>query len=538
MSHPFNEEYRFGSAGWASKAEMRRAGLFTPKGLQIGFWDKKPVYSDGDAPLICIAGAGSGKHACLLSYILCKDKAQENIVAVDLRGELAATSIHNGARFGQPIHVYNPFGLHGLPESRVNLFDILRPNDPNLHSNAELIATNLIKLSGSGSGQYFELRAREWLKSILIALTLKDGYVDADNLMSTINAIESDPALWSSVVEVMLACEFDDVRRVAAEMLAKQQEDEKSFGSFMGEIYAYTSCFNNPRIRQSLSNPTFSLKDITNPQQTCKVFIVIPAEYIAQLSPLLSLFGITTLLYKTQSPDTPRVNLIVDEAGQLGRADFLLRAYTYGRGAGVRAFALFQDIGQIKRNFGPEGVQGFLGSAQTRLFFGIRDLETARMVSDMLGYETLEYDDTLQQSNARREKRKALSRIMNGEDLFEAAYEYTHYARAENYRSKQTRKLRTPEEILSMDEDKMIVFMSGKNLKPMELDKRPYYEERSMAGYYLPNPYHPPLDKVRLRTVFGMRWRNIIKEPVPEAFHHLPQYSEGFWCYVQGFRPR
>ena len=37
MSHPFNEEYRFGSASWASKRDLRAAGLFHRAGPQIGY---------------------------------------------------------------------------------------------------------------------------------------------------------------------------------------------------------------------------------------------------------------------------------------------------------------------------------------------------------------------------------------------------------------------------------------------------------------------------------------------------------------------
>jgi type IV secretion system protein VirD4 len=538
MAHPFNEEFRFGSASWATEQEIKKAGLFRPKGLQIGFFGKKPVYSDGDAPLICIAGAGGGKHACLLSYILCKDRADENTVAVDLRGELAATSIHNAARYKQPVYIYNPFGLHGLPQDRVNLFDLLKPDCPKLHSNAEMIAINIIRLSGSSNGKYFELTAQGWVKSILIALTLKDGYVDVDNFMRAINAMEGDIAYWQSVLDVMLSSEFEDVRRAGSEILMRQQEDPRSFGSFMGEVYAYTTCFNNPQVRASLTNPTFSMKYITDPKRSCKIFIVIPAEYIEQLSTLVSLFGINALTYKTQAPSAPRLNLIVDEAGQLGRADFLIRSYTYGRGAGVRAFALFQDVGQIKRHYGAEGVQQFLGSSQTRIFFAIRDIETARMVSDMLGEETLEYDDKLKQSEARRQKRRAVHDILNGKDPFEAAGEYRFHKQVETYRSKQSRKLRTPDEILRMDDDKMIAFMSGKGLNPMELDKRPYFCERHMAGYYLSNPHHPPKDRVQVKTFFGMRWRKIVTEPVPSDLQHLPQYSDGTWQYVQGYRPK
>ena len=73
--------------------------------------------------------------------------------------------------------------------------------------------------------------------------------------------------------------------------------------------------------------------------------------------------------------------MIIDEVGQLGNFDALLRSFTFGRGAGVRAWALFQDAGQITRNSGPTGLQGFMGSAALRQFFGVRDYQTAQMVS-------------------------------------------------------------------------------------------------------------------------------------------------------------
>lgn len=95
MHKDHNEKYRLGSARWATSNEMRRAGLFKKSGIFIGFHGKKQVYSDGDAPMIVIAGAGSGKMACFMAYNLCSGTGKEHEVVVDLRGELAATSIHS-----------------------------------------------------------------------------------------------------------------------------------------------------------------------------------------------------------------------------------------------------------------------------------------------------------------------------------------------------------------------------------------------------------------------------------------------------------
>lgn len=517
---------------------MRRAGLFKKNGIFIGFQGKKRVYSDGDAPMLVIAGAGAGKMASFMAYNQCAGTGIEHEVIIDLRGELAATSIHSLIRTNVYCYVYNPFGLHGLPQDRMNIFDLLDPDDEKLHTNAQLMAESIIELSGAGSGKFFELRAIAWLKAILIALTLRDGYVDAATLMETINSIESDAIKWASMLEFMLNCKFDDVQSIAGEMLAKQQDNAQQFSSFIAEIYAYTSCFSDPLITSSLSNPTFSLKSLTSHTQISKIFIVIPAEYINQLRALVKLIGTNTMLYKAQSPDSPRIVLYVDEAGQLGRADFLIRAFTYGRGLGLRAVALFQSIAQIKHNFYPEAVQEFMSSAATRLFFGTRDIDTAKLISDMAGDETLEFD-TLKQKEAYNQRyQQVKSVLLEGANPVIAGASYKYYDQAYKTRSKQVRRLITPEEVLNLPEDRAIAFVSGKNLKPVPLEKRPYYLERSMAGLYMPNPYHPPSDKVLIKARWGTRWKKVVTEPVPQKFAHYPQYANGEWKYIEGFRPK
>ena len=243
------------------------------------------------------------------------------------------------------------------------------------------------------------------------------------------------------------------------------------------------------------------------------------------------------MLYKSRAPQSERVLLLVDEAGQLGKFETLLRAFTYGRGAGVRAWAIFQDVGQIVRNFGQPALQGFLGSAQMRQFFGVRDFETAKLVSSMLGSETLEYDDTLKQDLARQKKHEAVRNVMRGADPFEAGREYAHYARVAEHRTKQARSLMTPEEVLDMPEDRQIIFISGKNLKPIYAAKYPYYTRPEMAGHYLANPYHPPLDAVPIAGRLGTSWARIVTEPVPGKFASFPQYRAGVWSYVKGYKP-
>jgi len=443
---------------------------------------------------------------------------------------------------GEHAFTWNPMGIADLMRHSCNPLDILDITSINFHADCKFIAESMITLSGSASGQYFEVRAREWVESILKHYVERFGSVSLPKLMDVVNAIEGNPEGWADVLETMLESQFDSVRRTAGEMLAKQQDSPKEFGAVLGEIYAHTAFLNDPELSKSLDGSDFSLSALVDPSQVVKIFLNVPAEYLNLWAPVLRLMFTVMMLYKSRNPQSPRILLVVDEAGQLGKFEALLRAFTFGRGAGIRAWAIYQDIGQIIRNFGSTAaLQGFLGSAQMRQFFGVRDLETARMVSHMLGMETLSYDDKLRQSEAKMRKHEIVKSMLTGADPFEVAHHLKHFQTASDIQTKQQRELMTAGEILEMPDDEQILFISGKNLSPIKANKYPYFSRkarREMAGKYLPNPYHPPVDKVQIATWFGRKWVPVITEPVPTSFRTFPQYVDGSWSYVQGYEPK
>lgn len=533
-----HEQYRFGSASWASEADLRRAGLFGGKGLPIGYFGNNPLHLDSDAPILTIGGAGSGKLRDILGYVVCTAGDQRMLI-FDPRGELAAISLHNFIRFGASAWCWNPVALHGhiLPQHRLNPLDILKPGDPRLHADCKAIAESLIPLPGGDKTPYFEQRARQWLEVILRCTVERKGGVDFPLLHRTLNMIEGDPHGWADVLQFMLTASDGSARRTATEMLTKQQDTPKEFGAILGTLYANLGWLDDPMLLASLSNADVSLSVLAESERPCTIFLNIPTEYIGLWSPLLRTIFTVTMRYKERRPQAPRVTMIVDEAGQMGHFEALLKSFTYGRGAGIRAWAVFQDLGQIIRNFGSATLQSFIGSAQLRQFVGVRDYQTAQLVSQMLGSETLDYDDTLRQGEAERHRRQAAIRIMQGDDPFAAALDFRHYEEAAQNRSKQQRLLMSPDEVLAMPEDRQILFISGKNLKPVYAHKYPYFSRREMAGLYLPNPFHPPLDRVRVATRWGEKWLRVMSEPVPPSLAHYPQYQGGTIRYVEGHRP-
>ena len=247
-------------------------------------------------------------------------------------------------------------------------------------------------------------------------------------------------------------------------------------------------------------------------------------------------FFTAVMLHKARQTSAGRITFIIDEAAQLGRFEGLTRLFSYGRGLGIRTWAVFQDVGQITARYGAGVLQTFIGSSACRQFIGVRDYDTAHMMSEMLGSETLSYDDPLLQTRARHAKADALLRFLNGDPL-SAVWDYRRFQFEATHRPKQARKLMAPDEVLAMEEDRQIIFLSGINVAPIFAHKRPYYASASLAGRYLPNPYHPPCDSVDVQTKYGSERRRVITEPIPPWASMLPQYASGCWSYVEGFRP-
>lgn len=527
---------RFGSAAWATENEVRQAGLLAGHGLPIGYLGDAPIHLEGDAPMLTIGGAGSGKLRDLLGHVVCTSGNQRMFI-LDPRGEMAALSLHSFSRHRAYAYCWNPTGLHGnhLPQHRINPLDLLTLRSSTFHADCKFIAEGLIPLS-HGSGRYFEQRARQWLEVLLKSLVEQNGQVDFPTLYRTLNLIEGDTNRWADQLRTMLNSAMEDVARTASEMLIKQQDTPKEFSGILGTLYAELGFLSDPMLLQALERPDMSLEELCTSSRPTSIFINVPIEYVSMWAPVLRTMFIVTMLYKSRHPAAPRVTMITDEAGQLGNFEALLRSFSFGRGAGIRSWAVFQDIGQIARNFGSAAVQGFIGSAQLRQFFGVRDYETAQLISNMLGTETLEYDDFVRQSEARLHKRQSALALLTGADPFASGFSYSHYDFASREHSKAPRYLLSPDEVLALREDEQVLFIAGRNLKPLFANKHPYFERREMAGLYTNNPFHSA-DRVQVRTLWGDKWVPIITEPVPPALASFPQYQSGYVRYPRGFRP-
>jgi type IV secretion system protein VirD4 len=268
-----------------------------------------------------------------------------------------------------------------------------------------------------------------------------------------------------------------------------------------------------------------------------RVQIIIPIEYVQVWASALRLLIGSAIQSKLRNIHAPPLSMLVDEAGQLGHFPSLRELYTFGRGAKLFGLCAWQEVSQIYNAFGHHGANEIIGSAQFRVFKGVRTLDTARLVSEMSGTMTLDYDAAMKQSDARRLKQQAAHSVLSGGSFFEAAADLRHYRDAEVHRTKQARALFTPDEVMNLAPSQMIAFASGLVEGAILGHWLMYFEQPRLAGRYLPNPHHDP-QRVRIQARLGKKMVRVVEEPVPEALAHLPQYQGGTWRYIEGYRPK
>ena len=489
MAYFDRQKHRHGHGPWAMPGKVNEAGLFNAAAPRLGEFGGQSIGLEADSPLITFAGAGGGKLRDVLGYVTCLYTGR--MVWLDLRGELTRIARRAQEAMGKQHWCVNPLGLHDEPMHRPAVFAMLKPDSPRLAADCRLFAAMLRALSGSGEAQFFEMKARSWIAVQLQHQVLTYGSVTPPRLFQVFTRIETSEDAWATQIAEMLASPVDEIRRTAAEMQYKRENAEKEYSAIMAEITGALDFLADPALADCLGgDPDFALSAICDPDKPCNISIIVPAEYTTVWAPFLRLVIGGAMLEKFRYFGSPRVLFLVDEAAQLGRFEMLLTAYSYGRGAGIRTWSFWQDVTQPDRVYERGTTQSLIASSQVRQFFAVRDYQTAKLVSDMLGNETLEYDEPLQQAAARAAQRAAVHDLLNGDDPLKAAFESVRQGRASRHRHKQPRPLLTPAEVMGMPENRQILFVSGLDCPPIFAERKPYWAAPEMQGKFDPNPFH------------------------------------------------
>ena len=281
------------------------------------------------------------------------------------------------------------------------------------------------------------------------------------DLMTYKHLNDDECAIWDSIYD---KSQLDGVNRgtnpvVARMAAALLNKDERERASVISTVMAKLSLFSDPIIQKNTSRADFRIKDLMDYETPVSFYVVVEAEQMDTLAPLLRIL-ITQMIgilapemdFSSDAPvHSHKLLLLMDEFPAFGTIPIFETALGYLAGYNIKALIIAQALNQIKKRYGERN--SVFDNCATTVFYSPTplDTETPKQISEMLG------DKTIKVKNK--------------------SYKAFQIGSVNISESNQARRLLTPEEVRNKVAGKWnIISVTG--LYPMIGVKLEYYKEK------------------------------------------------------------
>lgn len=479
----------FGNAAFATMEECALSGLVNPKGLFVGLLENQPLFYSGKAHLLTCAPARQGKGINVVIPNLLHYAG--SVVVTDPKGELAAvTAVHRRDRFGQKVVVFNPWGLHGLPQHRINPLEglIALASDLRLQrgltDEVKAIALQLYPEPEDARNRYWREGARAIMRGALLYLAL---CAPARCTLPELWRIVANPRRLERTVQEMR--ESDALGGLLADLgddLAHQMEDNpEQFADFRaGAVQALDIYEPGGYLADALGGSDVSLRELTT--GAVSIYLAFPQDRIATHGAALGLIVNQAITMVARADKKHGVLFLLDEFANLGKLSGLPESLTALPGLGVRVWMFVQELAELTRLYGPYTAQTILSQAEVKQFFAVNSNELAQTLSKAFGQRTVK---TCNYNLGRTDDDEV------SESLSETG-----------------RPLMSPDEITLMSNDEQLLLVKG--LKPILGVRVPFWFIAPWGEWAAPNPVEGMYPKVKPLVQLGYE----IKEKCRERY--------------------
>lgn len=450
----------YGTARWATRDDIRKAGLLADTGVVLGQFQNNYLRHDGAEHVLCFAPTRSGKGVGLVIPTLLTWSG--SAIVHDIKGENWDITAGFRSTFSRTLR----FDPTSLESSAYNpLLEVRR--GLNEVRDVQNIADILVDPEGS-----LEKR-NHWEKTshaLLVGAILHVLYAGSDKSLAGVAAFLSNP---DETIENTLYAMMDTphlgeegphpVVASAARELLNKSDNERS--GVLSTAMSFLGLYRDPVIAKITSLSDWRIADLVSGRPT-SLYLVVPPSDISRTKPLIRLIlnQIGRRLTEEFDPATKRqrVLLMLDEFPALGRLDFFESALAFMAGYGLKAFLIAQSLNQIERAYGQNNA--ILDNCHVRVAFATNDERTAKRVSEALGTTT---EQRSMKNYAGHRLSPWLGHLMIS-------------------RSETARALLTPGEILQLPQTDEVVLLSG--APPIKAKKARYYADRRLQSRVLPTP--------------------------------------------------
>ncbi|MEL7341279.1 MAG: type IV secretory system conjugative DNA transfer family protein, partial [Bacteroidota bacterium] len=161
-------------------------------------------------------------------------------------------------------------------------------------------------------------------------------------------------------------------------------ESNREAASIKSTARKWTDFLKSPLLRRSLEDKDDNFDPNILSEGNTTLYIVIPADKLESHGAWLRLVVGACMKAVIRQPKKD-VQFILDEFYALGYMPMVETAMGAYSGYGVRVWAIIQSLTQLRKLYGEEGWENFIGNASVLHAFGINDNFTADYISRMTG---------------------------------------------------------------------------------------------------------------------------------------------------------
>jgi type IV secretion system protein VirD4 len=451
----------YGSARWATRREIGRAGMLGEEGVILGRFGKAYLRHDGAEHILCFAPTRSGKGVGLVvptlltwpgSCIVHDIKGENWQLTAGFRGRHGRVLLFDPTNAGSA--AYNP-----LLEVRRGEWEV---------RDVQNVADVLVDPEGS-----LEKR-NHWEKTshaLLVGTILHVLYAEEDKSLAGVAAFLSDPrrGIVSTLRRMQTTRHLGPkgvhpVVAAAAQELLNKSDNERS--GVLSTAMSFLGLYRDPVVAAVTRRSDWRIADLMTGERPTSLYLVVPPGDISRTKPLIRLIlnQIGRRLTEELNPGARprRLLLMLDEFPALGRLDFFESALAFMAGYGIKAFLIAQSLNQIEKAYGQNNA--VLDNCHVRVSFATNDERTAKRISDALGTAT---EMRAMKNYAGHRLSPWLGHLMVS-------------------RTETARALLTPGEVMQLPPDQQIVMAAG--IPPVRAFKARYFLDPRFMRRILPPP--------------------------------------------------
>lgn len=397
-----------GTAHWADRGEIERAGLIGPRGrpggVYVGAWTEKRrvryLRHHGPEHVLAFAPTRSGKGVSLVLPTLLGWRG--SVVVHDIKGEAWALTAGWRRQAGQTVLKFDPSSA-GEETASFNPLEEVRIGTPREVGDAQNIAAIIADPDGKGLADHWSKTAHALLTgAILHCCHIVPRTRHRPARLADLLALFSDPDMdVEDMLADMLRADHDGRGNthpvVAREARAMLNREGRERSSVLSTAVSYLTVYGDPVVARNTARSDFRIADLMNHERPVSLYLVVRPSDADRMRPLVRLIATQMLRRLTDRMDFEggrsvacyrhRLLFMLDEFAQLRRLPAVEDALAFAAGFGIQFYLIAQDLQQIVREYGRE--EGLTGNCHIRVCFAPNKVETAELISRMSGQTTV-----------------------------------------------------------------------------------------------------------------------------------------------------